>query len=71
MAKKNNDIKSILNPITFSVGAAVLASALSISAVQAADNPFATTELSSGFMIAGKGAEGKCGEGKCGENKGA
>lgn len=64
MAKKN-----IINPVTLSIGAAVMASALSISPLQASENPFATTDLQNGFMIAGKDAEGKCGEGKCGEGK--
>jgi uncharacterized low-complexity protein len=40
-------------------------------AVQAVENPFAATLLSSGYQLAqaDKQAEGKCGEGKCGANK--
>jgi uncharacterized low-complexity protein len=36
--------------------------------VQAASNPFAAQELSSGYSLAAaeKSAEGSCGEGKCG-----
>ncbi len=54
-----------LNPIAAGFGAVALASALSSMPVQAADSPFATSELVGGYMLAGK--EGKCGEGKCGD----
>ncbi len=37
-------------------------------ALAADTNPFAATEMSSGYMQLA-GAEGKCGEGKCGEGK--
>jgi uncharacterized low-complexity protein len=64
MAKFNR-----LTPMAAALGAAVVASALS-TPVMAADNPFATKELSGGYQqLAGKHAEGKCGEGKCGEGK--
>lgn len=60
-------IKSI-KPIAAGLGAVALASTFATTTVQADANPFATTELSSGYMLAG-GHEGKCGEGKCGEGK--
>jgi len=69
MSIKINDKKGLLNPITASISAAVVASALSTAGVQASENPFATNDLGSGFMIASKDHEGKCGEGKCGESK--
>jgi uncharacterized low-complexity protein len=58
---------SKLNPLAAAIGAAVVSSGLSLSALAA--NPFQATELSSGYQLAdaGKTAEGKCGEGKCGE----
>ncbi len=59
-----------LNPFAATLGAAVVASAMSVPAVQAAENPFGATDLASGYQLAGnhgKDAEGKCGEGKCGE----
>ena len=67
MAKFNK-----LNPLAATLGAAVVASAMS-APVMAAENPFAAKELSGGYMQLagghGKDAEGKCGEGKCGEGK--
>ena len=54
-----------------SLGAAVVISALSLSA-QAEVNPFAVEEVKGSFQVAGddaKHAEGKCGEGKCGGDK--
>ena len=65
MAKLNK-----LNPLAATVGAAFMASALSTSAVNAAENPFVTTDLGSGYQVADGHMEGKCGEGKCGEDKG-
>lgn len=62
MAKINS-----LKPIAASVGAALVASTLATAPVNASENPFATTELPGGYMLAGK--EGKCGEGKCGGDK--
>ena len=59
-----------MNPLAATLGAAVVASAMSIPAVQAAENPFGATDLSSGYQLADGGdkdAEGKCGEGSCGE----
>jgi uncharacterized low-complexity protein len=60
---KSNQIK----PVSLALGTAF---ALSLgSGVASADqNPFAMTELSSGYMVADK-HEGKCGEGKCGGEK--
>lgn len=62
MAKK-------LTPIATAVGAAFLASASLSTVVSAAENPFASQELTAGYNLAEKGGEGKCGEGKCGEGK--
>jgi len=59
--------KSELNPLAAALGAALAASAFTIPAASAEENPFTMTELSSGYMVAGK--EGKCGEGKCGGMK--
>ncbi len=55
-----------LNPLAATVGAAVVASALSAPVAQAAENPFAAADLSAGYQLAADHAEGKCGEGKCG-----
>jgi uncharacterized low-complexity protein len=55
-----------LNTVVASLGVALLSSAA--FSVQAASNPFAAQELSSGFSLTAveKTAEGSCGEGKCG-----
>lgn len=55
-----------LNSVVASLGVALLSSAA--FTVQAASNPFAAQELSSGYSVAAgeKSAEGSCGEGKCG-----
>lgn len=55
-----------LNTVVATLGAALLSSAA--FTVQAASNPFAAQELSSGYSLAAgeKAAEGACGEGKCG-----
>ena len=73
MSQKNIAIK----PLAAAVGVALLSSLAFSSAAVASDNPFAATDLESGYLLAGegdtetdKGEEGKCGEGKCGENKG-
>ena len=54
------------------LSAAMLLGAASAT-VTAAENPFASQSLESGYQVAGhhaeKSAEGKCGEGKCGEGK--
>ncbi len=66
--KKNSNTKRIFTPITAGVGAALMASVLSISPIHANENPFTT---GSDFILAAhdKQGEGKCGEGKCGEGK--
>jgi uncharacterized low-complexity protein len=69
--------KTTLKPLAIALGAAFVTSLASIPVANAAENPFAMSELSSGYMVAdshmeggdkGK-AEGKCGEGKCGGEK--
>ena len=62
MAKFNS-----LKPIAAGLGLAVAASAVTLaSSANAAQNPFATQELSAGYQLAEM--EGKCGEGKCGDS---
>lgn len=63
------------------VAAAIVASAMSVAVAHAAENPFKSADLSTGFKVAeadkaapdDKKAEGKCGdkkaEGKCGDKK--
>jgi uncharacterized low-complexity protein len=62
----------IVKPVAAAVGVAFVSSLAVSSTVIADDNPFASTDLDSGYLIAGgdKGEEGKCGEGKCGGDKG-
>mgnify|MGYP000551339134 CR=1 FL=1 len=60
--------KSTMKPLTALLGSAFLTAMVQIPATQAAENPFATTELKTGYKVASK-AEGKCGEGKCGGEK--
>ena len=55
-------------PISAAVGAALTASVIALPTANADENPFAMTELSSGYVVAGD-TEGSCGEGKCGEGK--
>ncbi len=57
--------KTVIKPLAIAVSTAIVTSLASINTATAAENPFAMTELSSGYMVAGM-AEGKCGEGKCG-----
>ena len=59
--------KSKLSPIASALGI-TLAATMAATPVQADQNPFGVSEISSGYMVAGK--EGKCGEGKCGGKKG-
>jgi len=58
-------------PLALAIGTAFAASLAVSSLAQAATsnsgNPFAMSELSSGYMQVAK--EGKCGEGKCGASK--
>lgn len=51
--------KSELKPLAAAVGAVLATSVFTIPAANAEENPFTITELSSGYMVAGK--EGKCG----------
>ena len=64
--------KTNLKPLAIAVGAALATSLAATTPASAAENPFAMSELSSGYMVA-EMAEGKCGagmkmnkEGKCG-----
>ena len=68
MSDKNISIK----PISAAVGVALVTSLAVSASASAADNPFATADLNSGYLLANQDAdteEGKCGEGKCGEEK--
>jgi uncharacterized low-complexity protein len=60
--------KSSMTPLAFALGAAFATTLSSANVANAADNPFAMTEISGGYMVAAV-AEGKCGEGKCGDEK--
>ena len=59
---------STKKPLSIALGAAFATSLAAAPLANAADNPFAMSELSSGYMVA-EMAEGKCGEGKCGADK--
>ena len=63
--------KSQLKPLSIALGTAFAASMAASNVATAAEgNPFATNQLSSGYMqVADKHMEGKCGEGKCGSKK--
>jgi uncharacterized low-complexity protein len=68
--------KSQLKPLSIALGTAFAASMAASNVATAAEgNPFATNQLSSGYMqVADKDMEGKCGgkkeaEGKCGGKK--
>ena len=61
--------KSTLKPLAAAMGAAFVTSLATAPVANAAENPFAMSELSSGYMVADAHKEGKCGEGKCGEGK--
>ena len=62
--------KSTLKPLAAALGAAFVTSLATTPVANAAENPFAMSELSGGYMVAGGHMkEGKCGEGKCGEGK--
>ena len=54
-------------PLVLAVSTALTIGLSATSTVNAADNPFGLTDLSSGYMVV---AEGKCGEGTCGGDKG-
>ena len=57
--------KSTKKPLAIALGAAFVTTLAGTPVANAAENPFAMSELSSGYMVA-EMAEGKCGEGKCG-----
>ncbi len=59
---------STTKPLAAVFGTAFVAAMAQVPATQAAENPFATTELQGGYKVAAQ-HEGKCGEGKCGESK--
>jgi uncharacterized low-complexity protein len=59
---------STKKPLAIALGAAFVTSLAGAPVANAAENPFAMSELSSGYMVA-EMAEGKCGEGKCGGEK--
>ena len=67
--------KSTKKPLAIALGAAFVTSLAAAPVANAAENPFAMSELSSGYMVADSHMEGKCGEGKmkkegkCGEGK--
>ena len=64
-------------PLALAMGTAFTVSLTATTAVNAENNPFGMTDLSSGYMVAlkenpeGSCGEGKCGEGKCGDEKSA
>ena len=55
-----------LTPLAKAIGVSVVAGLASMSAANAAANPFAMTDLGTGYKVA---AQGNCGEGKCGGKK--
>ena len=61
--------KSTMKPLAAAMGAAFVTSLATAPVANAAENPFAMSELSSGYMVASSHMEGKCGEGKCGGDK--
>lgn len=61
--------ESTKKPLSIALGAAFATSLAAAPLANAADNPFAMSELSSGYMVADSHMEGKCGEGKCGAGK--
>ena len=61
----------LTKPVAAAVGVAFVSSMTASTLAVADDNPFETTELDNGYLLADghKGEEGKCGEGKCGGDK--
>ena len=57
-----------LKPPMTAVSAAFAVNLVTLSALSAAENPFAVTDIGSGYQVA-ESHEGKCGEGKCGAGK--
>lgn len=67
MSQSNKRLKSLSLTLGATFVTSLAASNIAGAATPAGDNPFAMSELSSGYMLlADKGQEGKCGEGKCG-----
>jgi uncharacterized low-complexity protein len=60
--------KHHLTPAAAIVGAALVGGLSATDIANADENPFAATQLESGYMLLA-GTEGSCGEGKCGEGK--
>ncbi len=60
--------KKTMKPVAAVLGTAFIAALPQAPAVSAAENPFASAELQSGYKLAAN-HEGKCGEGKCGAEK--
>jgi len=58
----------IKKPLAIALGAVFVTSLAGIPVANAAENPFAMSDLSSGYVVA-EMEEGKCGEGKCGGDK--
>lgn len=64
-------MKNSQKTLALAVGSA-FALTMATASVNAAENPFEATSLSSGYQVAEhheKGGEGKCGTGKCGGEK--
>lgn len=63
--------KTKLAPIAAALGTTFAISLMASPIANAAENPFAMNELSSGYMQLADGhGEGGCGEGSCGEGEG-
>jgi uncharacterized low-complexity protein len=58
----------IKKPLAIALGAVFVTSLAGIPVANAAENPFAMSDLTSGYVVA-EMEEGKCGEGKCGGDK--
>ena len=54
-----------LKPLAIALGTAFVTTLAATPAANASENPFAASDLSSGYMVTDS-MEGKCGEGKCG-----
>ena len=65
--------QSMIKPLSIALGATFAASLAASNvaiAAPAGDNPFAMSDIGSGYMqVAEKAKDGKCGEGKCGDAK--
>jgi uncharacterized low-complexity protein len=61
--------KNLHKSLAIAIGAAFVSTLAASPVVNASENPFSMSQLSSGYMVAEKGKEGKCGEGKCGGTK--